>query len=470
MINQAITVTVFNNYVKNIFNSEELLHNIKIVGEVFGISMSKNSCYFSIKDEECSLPCVCFYSDIMKDIKEGDSVVVTGSPNFYTKGGRFNFVVSKLEPYGLGLLYQRFLELKDKLEKEGLFDTSHKKEIPKNIKRIGVVTSKDGAVIQDIKNVAWRRNQAVDIVLYDTKVQGNNAEFEIAKGIEFFSNYSGVDVVIVARGGGSLEDLSAYNTEVVARATYNCEKPIVSAVGHETDFTIIDFVSDLRAPTPSAAAELLTQDTKLSLNTFKREISRLSRLIDLYSANLNMQFTGTKNIILSLAEDYLNKENLRFEKLTHNLSSKLDAFILNADYSLKLKLANLDKLNPLDILALGYAKIEQDGTNIGKRKELNLNKPIDINFIDGKITIITEVKKWHTKKQLKKWKKSFKNLKMKTCRLAQHNSFLKEQASLQSLLKTSFQKLQGNSIKSKKNLTKQLRRKYETFKISRKTY
>lgn len=399
MINKAITVTAFNNYVKNVFNSEELLHNIKIVGEVFGVSMSKNSCYFSIKDEECTLPCVCFYGDIMTNVKEGDSVIVTGSPNFYTKGGRFNFVVSKVEPYGLGLLYQRFLELKEKLEKEGLFDEAHKKPIPKNIKRIGVVTSKDGAVIQDIKNVTWRRNQAVDIVLYDTKVQGNNAEYEIAQGIEFFSEYKDIDVVVVARGGGSLEDLSAYNTEIVARATYNCKKPIVSAVGHETDFTIIDFVSDLRAPTPSAAAELLTKDTKLSLETFKREISRLTRLIDLYSANLNMQFVGTKNIIVSLTEDYLRTKELKLDKLKNNLSNKLNSFILNTDYALKLKLASLEKLNPLDILALGYAKIEQDGKNIGKMKDLNLNNPIDINFVDGKITIITEVKQWHTKKQ-----------------------------------------------------------------------
>lgn len=392
MINQAITVTVFNNYVKNVFNSEELLHNIKIVGEVFGVSMSKSSCYFSIKDEECSLPCVCFYADIMKTVKEGDSVIVTGSPNFYTKGGRFNFVVTKVEPYGLGLLYQSFLEMKDKLQKEGLFDESHKKSIPKSIKRIGVVTSKDGAVIQDIKNVTWRRNKAVDIVLYDTKVQGNNAENEIAQGIEFFSNYDHVDVVIVARGGGSLEDLSAYNTEIVARATYNCQKPIVSAVGHETDFTIIDFVSDLRAPTPSAAAELLTQDTKLSTVALNREISRIARLLDLHCANLNMQYNGTKNIILSLAEDYVSNKKQKLEKMSQNFSNKLASSLVSYDYALKLKLAKLDKLNPLDILSLGYAKIEQNGSNVGKMAELDIKKPFDINFVDGKITIITEVK------------------------------------------------------------------------------
>jgi len=163
--NYTLTVSKFNNYIKDIFNSEELLHNIKIVGEVFGVSVSKSSTYFSIKDEECSLPCVCFYGEMARNLKDGDMVVVTGSPNFYTKSGRFNFVVNKVEPFGLGLLYQRFVEMKEKLEKEGLFAQEHKKELPQNIKRIGVVTSKDGAVIQDIKNVAWRRNKGIDIVL-----------------------------------------------------------------------------------------------------------------------------------------------------------------------------------------------------------------------------------------------------------------------------------------------------------------
>ena len=393
MINQVITVSIFNNYVKNVFNSEELLHNIKIVGEVFGVSMSKSACYFSIKDEECSLPCVCFYGDAMRSVKEGDSVVVTGSANFYAKSGRFNFVVNKVEPYGLGLLYQRFLELKEKLQNEGLFDESNKKSLPSNIKRIGVVTSKDGAVIQDIKNVAWRRNQSVDIVLYDTKVQGNNAENEIAQGIKFFSDYDKVDVVVVARGGGSLEDLAAYNTEIVARAAYECKKPLVSAVGHETDFTIIDFVADLRAPTPSAAAELLTKDTKLSQSTLKREISRISRLLTSYIAEQTALFQGTKNIILTLTEDYLSDRKIKLERNLRVLSNKLNAFLVGTDYSLKLKIANLNKLNPLDILSMGYAKIEQNGKNVGKLKDLKQDKPFDINFVDGKITINTEVGK-----------------------------------------------------------------------------
>ncbi len=384
MTNFVITVTKFNNIVRDIFNNEELLHNIKIVGEVFGVSVSKQAVYFSLKDEDSSLPCVTFYPQIMENIEEGAQVVLTGSPNFYTKQGRFNFVVSKIEPYGEGLLYQRFVELKTKLEREGLFDTTHKKQIPTSIKRIGVVTSKDGAVLQDIKNVTWRRNPSLDIVLYDTKVQGKGAENEIAAGINFFSDYDGVDVVIVARGGGSLEDLSAYNTEIVARATFNCQKPIVSAVGHETDFTIIDFVSDLRAPTPSAAAELLTKDTKNLYLSLKKDMARLSRLLDDFVADKNLQFQSSKKLLLAYMQDFAADNKTKFDRLCSTLSAKIENFVTKCDYDLKLKLAKLDKLNPLDILRLGYAKIEQSGRAISKISDLK-DEEFVINMIDGQI-------------------------------------------------------------------------------------
>lgn len=386
MTRQTLTVTKFNSIIRDIFNAEELLHNIQIVGEVFGMSYSKTATYFSIKDDESSLPCVCFNTEILKDVEEGSSCVFTGSPNFYAKSGRFNFVVSKVEPYGQGALYQNFLLLKEKLSKEGLFDAEHKKTMPLSIKRIGVVTSKEGAVLQDIKNVTWRRNKAIDIVLYDTKVQGKDAEKEIANGINFFSAYPNVDVVIVARGGGSMEDLSAYNTELVARATYACQKPIVSAVGHETDFTIIDFVSDLRAPTPSAAAELLTRDNQVQLMGFKREVSRLSRLLESYVSEKNFAFDRDKKNLLFLAENFVREKQLKLEKIREFLSSKINAFVLEKEYSLNLKLATLKKLNPLDILALGYAKIEQNGKVINQLSSVNLNENVEINFVDGKLT------------------------------------------------------------------------------------
>lgn len=383
----TLTVTKFNSIIKQIFDAEELLHNVKIVGEVFGVSYARGSVYFSVKDEESSLPCICFRGELFEDIKEGDQVTITGSPNFYVKGGRFSFVVNKIEKAGLGLLFQKFMELKAKLESEGIFDPSHKKPMPKSIKRIGVVTSRDGAVIQDIKNVTWRRNPSIDIVLYHTKVQGINAEKEIAEGINFFSNYQGVDVVIVARGGGSLEDLAAYNTELVARAAYDCNKPIISAVGHETDFTIIDFACDLRAPTPSAAAELLTSDTKNLYVGFKKDVLRLQRIIDNFIADKKLQQTTDISSVINLYEKKVDACKRTLCKTTNILSAKAEKLCIKAEYNLKLKISALSKLNPLDILRLGYAKIEQDNKPVGKLKQLDLNKDMDINFIDGQVTI-----------------------------------------------------------------------------------
>ena len=200
-------------------------------------------------------------------------------------------------------------------------------------------------------------------------------------------------MVIVARGGGSLEDLSAYNTEVVARATYACQKPIISAVGHETDFTIIDFVSDMRAPTPSAAAELISRDTSGLTVSLKRDVVRLSRLLENFIADKNLQFQGTKNILMDLMETYVTDRKQHLQKLTQNISSKLNTFLIEKDYDLKLKISALSKHNPLDILRLGYAKIEQQGKTIGKLKNLNLSLPIEINFVDGQIDIVADKKK-----------------------------------------------------------------------------
>lgn len=388
--NFTLSVTKFNTIVRDIFNAEELLHNVKIEGEVFGVSQARGAVYFSIKDEASSLPCVCFYPQILNDIKEGDSVTVTGSPNFYVKGGRFSFVVSKAEKVGQGILFQRFLELKTKLEKEGVFDVAHKKQLPKAIKRIGVVTSRDGAVIQDIKNVTWRRNPSIDIVLYNTKVQGIGAENEIAQGIDFFSNYAGVDVVIVARGGGSLEDLSAYNTEVVARATYLCNKPIVSAVGHETDFTIIDFSADLRAPTPSAAAELVTKDMDNLKIVFNKTVERLSRNLQDFVAEKTFALQNANLNLINFAENLLQNKTQKLKVLAQKLSTNIGNFTTEKDFALRLKIADLNKLNPLDILRMGYAKIEQQEKTIGTKQQLDLSTPFQINFVDGSVEIVAK--------------------------------------------------------------------------------
>ena len=389
---EAISVTKLNTIIKQIFDAEELLHNIPVEGEVFGANVTRNVLYFSLKDENSTMSCVCFYPSYFEDIKEGDKVVVTGSPNYYVKGGRFNFNVIGVVKVGQGKLYEEFLKLKDKLQKEGLFDEDHKKKIPSNIKRIGVITSKEGAVLQDIKNVTWRRNPSIDIVLFNTKVQGNNAENEIAKAINLLSDYDKIDVIVVARGGGSLEDLWAYNTELVARATYNCQKPIISAVGHETDFTIIDFVSDLRAPTPSAAAELLTYnitDKKESTNIIFNNFHKACK--NYINSKIN-NFNIIKLKFLNYLDNFLITEKNRITNTKNQILKDCDDYINQRYYELGIMETTLNKINPLNILNQGYTKIEQ-GNAILRLEQLDKSKDFLINFIDGKVVAKVSEKK-----------------------------------------------------------------------------
>ena len=255
----TLSILQFNNFVKRILDAEDFLSNISVFGEVTNFKVSGGNAYFDLKDENAMLSCVKFDASTL-NIKNGDLITVFGKVNFYVKSGRLNFIVSRAEAYGLGALYQNFLMLKQKLETEGLFREEIKKEIPKFSKRIGVVTSETGAVIRDIINVTRSKNPYTDIVVYPSKVQGVGAEDELVSGIEYFNSRDDIDVIIVARGGGSLEDLSPFNTEKIVRGIYRSNLPVISAVGHETDFTLCDFAADLRVPTPSVAAEVAVFD------------------------------------------------------------------------------------------------------------------------------------------------------------------------------------------------------------------
>lgn len=381
---QAITVSKLNTYIKQIFDVEELLHNISVEGEVFGVSFSRNVIYFSLKDSEATLSCVCFYPNFIDDIKEGERVVVTGSPNYYIKGGKLNFNVVKVERFGQGKLYEEFLKLKEQLEKEGLFDKRYKKTIPKDINRIGVITSRDGAVIQDIKNVTWRRNPSVDIVLFNTKVQGRGAENEIAHAIDVMGTYENIDVIVVARGGGSLEDLSAYNTEIVAKATFACPKPIVSAVGHETDFTIIDFVSDLRAPTPSAAAELLTFNLEDKKTELLDTINYFMKAGTNYITNQASLLSNYQYFLINNFEKHLLSQDIQLSRSKDKLLKNYEDFINRSYYEIGILENSLIKLNPEEMLSRGYAKLEQKNKSIKSIKELDSSE-IKIYIKDGEI-------------------------------------------------------------------------------------
>lgn len=385
MEKKALTVSQVGTYIKNIFDAEEMLHDIDVVGEISGFSITRDIAYFSLKDESSLLSCVLFGASKYSSLKNGDSVVVTGTPRFYVKGGRLNFNATKILPFGQGLLFKQFLELKQKLELEGLFDAGHKKQIPKGVKKIGVVTSEGGAVIQDIINVSTRRNPQINIVLYPVKVQGNKAENEIAKGIEFFDQYPDVDVVIVARGGGSIEDLQPYNTEIVARATYACKKPIVSAVGHETDFTIIDFVSDLRAPTPSAAAELVCENKTAQIELLKKHTTSLRSVAMRFIVDKQRNFQMRCMRLEKDSEALISVAKTKLTSMMSRLQSVELAELSDKTYALGMLQKSLEKLNPIAVLGRGFAKVEVDGKAVDSVDEIEIGQKFTTFFKDGKV-------------------------------------------------------------------------------------
>lgn len=370
MNEKPISVTQLNTYIKNIFDAEELLHGIKIYGEVSGFSVSRDIAYFNLKDDKSILTCVCFDFFKFNGLKNGDQVILTGSPNYYVKGGKLNFNVTKIEPYGQGDLFLQFLKLKETLEKEGLFDPKNKKPIPKKIKKIGVITSQTGAVIQDIITIAHRRNPFVEIVLYPSKVQGNGADLEIISGLKYFDK-TDVDVIIVARGGGSMEDLSPFNSEKLAREVFATNKVVVSAVGHETDFTIIDFVSDLRAPTPSAAAELLVYDLSSTLDRILRNKFRLIRSFNTIINQLENRLHIISNKFTYLAQQKIYKATTSLENYKKDLAKAINDLIIQKTYQLSYNENNLKRLNPKHILNIGYAKLEREGIGLSSVNEID---------------------------------------------------------------------------------------------------
>ena len=384
MVDSYISVAQVNNYIKNIFDAEVMLKNICVFGEIGSYNVSNGNAYFNLKDESGMLPCVLFGASKYDNIKIGDMVLVSGSVSYYAKGGRLSFNAYSIMPYGKGLLFEKFLKLKAELEARGYFDPAIKKPIPERVRRIGVVSSPTGAVIRDIIDVTHRRNDTIDIVLYPVKVQGVGAEREIATGIDFFSQYDSVDAIIVARGGGSMEDLEPFNSELVATATFNCKKPIVSAVGHETDFTIIDFVADLRAPTPSAAAELVAWDKYLvnegilsSLRSMERNL--LSKIAS-YEKDIFYSVGNFENKINSL----LDKAEVKVDKCITKLNG-IDT-ILEKNYNVLDKLSiKLENFNPVKISSMGYSKVFKNSKVVNLVNELKAEDYVTLSMIDGEV-------------------------------------------------------------------------------------
>jgi len=380
---KIFTVTQINNIIKNIIDNEIVLEDIVVTGELSSFSVARGIAYFTLKDNETILSCVQF--GCKQEFNIGDMVECKGNIKYYPKGGKLSLNVLSIQFSGQGELYKRFIELKEKLEKEGLFDDLNKIPIPRFIKSIGVVTSATGAVLQDIKNVVSRRNPNLDIYVYDSQVQGRFAVSDVIAGITYFDNLTDVDVIIVARGGGSIEDLMPFNDEELARVAFICNKPLISAVGHETDFSILDFVADLRAPTPSAAAELVTYNAA----DLKRYLLDIFTNIQNCVINTYSEMELKTNYLLSSLEHHItekiNKETLNINDVLNLIERKLENQIENTKYRVNLALNTLDKLNPARLLTSGYSYVTNNG-NIVTSKNTNIGDNVEIITSDTKFS------------------------------------------------------------------------------------
>lgn len=385
---KAISVTELNSYIKNKIADDEYLNNILIKGEISNFKHHYTGhMYFTLKDDNSLIKCIMFksYTSNLKFVpKDGMSVLAFGTVSVFERDGVYQLYCKAMQEDGVGNLYKEYEELKNKLEKEGLFDNSHKKKLPVMPKIIGVLTSNTGSVIKDIINVSTRRNPNVYIRLYPVPVQGEGAGAKIAEAIKFMNSKNLADVLILARGGGSLEDLWPFNEEVVARAIYESKIPIVSAVGHETDFSISDFVADLRAPTPSAAAEIVVPnivDIKQNLNTYNIRLKNaLKKKVEIMQMRYEKCMKSrVYTDPLKIVNDNYIKVDMLIKSMTNGVMNK---FQKSKTQAIK-NFAKLDALSPLKTLSRGYSIIEKDNKIIKNIEDLKKDELIKIRMQNG---------------------------------------------------------------------------------------
>ena len=384
------TVAQINTYIKNMFMQDYLLQEVKVQGEISNCKYhSSGHIYFTLKDKKGTLSCVMFAGNrkgLDFTLTEGQQVIVEGSIDIYERDGKYQLYARKIKKDGAGALFEQFERLKQELLERGLFAKEYKQPIPKYISTLGVVTASTGAAIRDIINITKRRNPYVRIILYPAIVQGDAAAPSIVQGIRALEQM-GVDVMIVGRGGGSLEDLWAFNTEMVAQAVFDCSIPIISAVGHETDTTIIDFVSDLRAPTPSAAAELAVYDVNVLLGYLAGAKEQLSMLMERKNRILKMQIEQKKQMLNSLSPMAKIREKkyqcIRGEELLEEAFSRI---INKKKYQLQIQIERLSGLSPLQKLQQGYSySVNSDGRNVRSVSQVKPDEILEIYVTDGKI-------------------------------------------------------------------------------------
>ncbi len=389
----TINVTQLNNYIRGIIDIDGVLGNVSVCGEITNIKKSRDGWYFSLKDDSAAVNCFCY--DSLTVPEAGNMVVAEGQINYFTRTGSLSFFVRRLtSTLNTGTAYLRFVELKEKLEKEGLFDESRKRVVPKCCRKVGVVTSQTGAVIHDITNVCLRRQPFTDLILYSVKVQGDGASEEIAAGIDYF-NTADVDVVIVGRGGGSNEDLSVFNSEVVVRAVANCNKPIVSAVGHGVDFTLCDFAADRRAVTPSEAAEFVTIDSRQIKDKIYSLLEHNQAMI---LARLKSYFDkvnyDTRRVNADIAYN-VEQTVANIRQRLYSIQNSVELRTINVKNTIDNNLSKIDSMNPVKVLQRGYAYISNNGNVVKSVDDIEVDSKIRMTLYDGEIyaKVIDKVKK-----------------------------------------------------------------------------
>ena len=378
----TITVTQLNNYVHGLFEVDGVLNDLSVCGEICNVKRSRDGWYFSVKDEGASVDCFC-YPATCQEPQNGTMVVIEGRLNYWTKSGRVSFFVRRLTATNnTGAAYLKFLELKEKLQKEGLFDDARKKTVPHCCYNIGVVTSATGAVIHDIWEVAHRRQPFSNVILMPVKVQGVGADVEIARGIQYLDQ-TDVDVIIVGRGGGSNDDLSVFNSEVLVRAVAACNKPVVSAVGHGVDFTLCDFAADRRAVTPTEAAEFVTLNTSEVKQSIYAMLSRQSQLIARLTQNQKYKVALSTRRIGDNLHVKVDKLRRKVKLTLMNNAQLLSAKLTNAQNKTEKLVARLNASNPAKILQRGYAHVSKNGAKVSSIAQLDVGDTVNITLQDG---------------------------------------------------------------------------------------
>lgn len=399
----VLSVGQVNAFIKQLIDSNRILSSLYIRGEIsnFTDHYRTGHLYFTLKDEDGVISAVMFKSNADKlkfALKEGMRVIVHGRISVFPKTGQYQIYVDNVEPDGVGALYIAFEQLKRKLAAEGLFDVGRKKPIPEFPTRIGIITSPTGAAVRDMINVATRRYPPAELILYPALVQGDGASAQLISGVRFFNAQTArckVDVIIIGRGGGSMEDLWAFNDETLARTIALSNVPIISAVGHETDFTICDFVSDMRAPTPSAAAELAVPDIyelKHRINSMSSQAELLisSRIKDEREKLSKL----SKSRALTSPQNFIDDKKMLVSNLSNLLDSNMKLLLSNKKAGFSKVTASLDALNPLSVISRGYAAVySRDGKIVKSVKHLDKGDRLNLRVADG--TILAEVMDTH---------------------------------------------------------------------------